>query len=165
MLHMPAFEVGQVCIGGLRAALERAQENRPTRARFARTTGVGGFQAGIGGGAEYSRPEQVVTSTTSRSLAGHQVELETSAKRSATCMTATRVVALFLHIRDLGCSCPSTGPASAAGSDPLRVNPFATCPLARLATSSENWRFQMLISTMNDLPGSEVTEVLGEISI
>jgi len=85
MLHMPTFEVGQVCIGGLRAALERAQGTHPTRARFARTTGVGGFQADIGGGAEYPRPEQVVTSTTSRSLAGHQVELETSAKLSATC--------------------------------------------------------------------------------
>ena len=51
----------------------------------------------------------------------------------------------------------------AAGSDPLRVNPFATCPLARLAVSTDNGRFQMLISTMNDLPGSEVTEVLGEV--
>jgi uncharacterized protein YbjQ (UPF0145 family) len=32
-----------------------------------------------------------------------------------------------------------------------------------LAASSENGRFQMLISTMNDFPGSEVTEVLGEV--
>jgi len=34
---------------------------------------------------------------------------------------------------------------------------------ARLAASGENGRLQMLISTMNDLPGSEVTEVLGEV--
>ena len=39
----------------------------------------------------------------------------------------------------------------------------AACPLARLAVSTDNGRVQMLISTMNDLPGSEVTEVLGEV--